>query len=454
MNFQINLKKGLATVGVLTILAGSLSACSVQPEFDNTVNLSNDSDTQILFSASAETLTPTPTPFAVVEPRPTPIILPIEEESIIKDNYKYVVVNGNSVNVRLDANTESMPLGQLNKGARCKSVATYKDWTIIDLNGNLGYIKTNFLDFVGDYSTTYKHRDCVDIVYSTSKIYFRSTPTTKENNKIKLSNGDLIPKNAEIEVVAETDNGWYLAKYEGKIGYVYAGNTVSLKEKLQLLFPEIKEVKVNKVVSLTTFSNLLYNSNPHSKVIKNLNIYQSAEVLGEENGYYFVKTNEGYGYINKNDTMDLGRVCVVIDLSDQEMKIYYNGEVVLCELISSGKKNHESPAGVFLIDVKQNGRWLISDTPGDEYKVWVDYWLGLNTKKVKRTGIGIHDITGRTMGEPKSHGCFSAKPETAKRAFDICNIGDNVNVQYYRPYIKELEKPFWRGYYNSSHSKR
>ena len=119
MNFQINLKKGLATVGVVTILAGSLSACSVQPEFDNTANLSNDSDTQILFSASAETLTPTPTPFAVVEPRPTPTILPIEEESIIKDNYKYVVVNGNSVNVRLDANTESMPLGQLNKGARC-----------------------------------------------------------------------------------------------------------------------------------------------------------------------------------------------------------------------------------------------------------------------------------------------------------------------------------------------
>jgi len=33
------------------------------------------------------------------------------------------------------------------------------------------------------------------------------------------------------------------------------------------------------------------------------------------------------------------------------------------------------------------------------------------------------------MGEPRSHGCFSAEYSTAKRAFDICSVGDNVNVQ-------------------------
>ncbi len=446
---NINSKKIMATCAFTVFTAFSLAGCSVIPETkaqDNEIelNIASTSNYQELLEA-------TKTP--VVEVRPTPSLLIEEKESKFKDFYKYVVVNSNNVNVRLDTNVDSLILGQLKGGTSCKAIAKYEDWVLIDLNGNIGWVLSEYLDVKGDYIANYTHRECLDIVYATSKVYFRSTPTTKENNQVKLFNSDLIPKGAEIEVFAETNNGWILGKYQGKIAYLYRGNTESLAEKIQMVFPEIEEVKIQKVVSLKNDSYLLYNPYQSSKVIKQINMYQTGEVLAEFGDYYFVKTNEGFGYILKTDFRELTNICHVVDESDRTRKIYVNNDIVLADKVGVGKGKWYTPIGVFKIDSKYPKKIMVGvkDRDGWEGEIEVQYVMYLDTSKIGRAGIAEHSSTDP---EGDSHGCIREYLVSAKRAYELTPKGTDVNIQYYKPYLKEIERPFWCGYYNSRYSKR
>ncbi len=93
----------------------------------------------------------------------------------------------------------------------------------------------------------------------------------------------------------------------------------------------------------------------------------------------------------------------------------------------------------------------VKDRDGWEGEIEVSYVMYLDTSSVGKTGIAEHSSTDP---EGNSHGCIREYLINARRAYELSPIGTDVNIQYYRPYLKEIERPFWRGYYNSSHSKR
>ncbi len=324
------------------------------------------------------------------------------------------IVNANNVNMRLDTNTKSLVLGQLNKGDKCTCVAEYKDWSLVLVGRMLCFIKSEFLDvdYIGD--SLYSYVEDLDIVYATTGVNFRLSPEVNDYNKIML-----IPKNSEIEVFGRTNNDWYLAKYNGCIGYVCSQYTKSLRSKIESTYPEIKDLKIQKIVSMKNNSFLLQKPNSSSSRIKNLEVYESAEVLAEVNRYYLVKVGQEVGYVLKDEVKSLGDPCIIIDLSEQKFKLYQNNEIILCTLVSTGKSSSPTPIGLYKIECKTPGCYLI----GPDYEVWVNYWMQISGN------IGIHDIENRKMGTPKSHGCISMALKDASFTYDHCHVGTKVNIQ-------------------------
>ena len=403
-------KKGAALI-IIAMLGGVTGCSSKDVKKDVEVIV----EPQVVYAQEVvPTVEPTPIPTPVPTPIATPIATVAPQTSNLRACSEYKIVNTKNVNMRLDANKDSLKLGQLNRGDRCRCIAEYKDWSLVLFGKTICFVKSEYLNSDYSYESSYDISDDLDIVYATTGVYFRLFPEVNDNNKIML-----IPENSEIEVFGVTDHGWYLAKYDGKIGYVYAKYTESLKKKIQQKHPEVKNLKVRKIVSLKRDSYLLQSPDSSSGKIMDLEIYQSAEVLGEENGYYLVKVDKRVGYLHKKDAKELGNICIIIDLSEQELKVYVNDDVVLTTLVSTGKSSTPTPIGLYEIEDKVPGRTL----EGPDYSVWVNYWMKVYG------GVGIHDIKGRKMGTPRSHGCISCEEKPVAKIYEICPVGTDVNIQ-------------------------
>lgn len=118
---------------------------------------------------------------------------------------------------------------------------------------------------------------------------------------------------------------------------------------------------------------------------------------------------------------DIGNTYIEIDLTKQHMWFYKNGGLFVDTPVVTGLPGtwRETPTGVYCIWSKETKRYL----KGDDYKLWVEYWLPINW-----TGVGIHDATwqpqfgGETYLITGSHGCINTPR-------DICGqIFNNVEV--------------------------
>ena len=118
---------------------------------------------------------------------------------------------------------------------------------------------------------------------------------------------------------------------------------------------------------------------------------------------------------------------IEIDLKTQTLS-YYVGSVIWKEFkISSGKSSTPTPKGKFKIINKSIKAWSRT------HKLWMPYWLGLNS-----SGIGIHELpiwpNGYREGEshlglPVSHGCIRLGIGSAKYLFDRVEKGVEVTIK-------------------------
>ena len=117
---------------------------------------------------------------------------------------------------------------------------------------------------------------------------------------------------------------------------------------------------------------------------------------------------------------------VDVDIANQSLVFYQNGEAVISTSIVSGNERdgNNTPTGVFYIDTKLPGKYLVGPT----WNVWVDRWM-------KFTGaVGIHDATWRSKfgGEiyktNGSHGCVNIPHDVALKLYDMVDIGTMVVV--------------------------
>lgn len=113
---------------------------------------------------------------------------------------------------------------------------------------------------------------------------------------------------------------------------------------------------------------------------------------------------------------DIGSTYIEIDLKEQHLWFYENGELVSETDVVTGDaiKNRNTPTGVYFISEKINGKYLT----GRDYKTWVNKWMRLTN-----SGVGLHDagwrrsFGGDIYKGNGSHGCINLPKQYAYELF-------------------------------------
>lgn len=130
-------------------------------------------------------------------------------------------------------------------------------------------------------------------------------------------------------------------------------------------------------------------------------------------------------YKGKND---IGDTYIEVDLTEQTMYYYEDGEIIVETPIVSGdiRSGHKTPACVCYVYNKQTDRIL----RGPGYASPVDYWMPVNGS------IGIHDATWRSSFGKEiyktngSHGCINTPYDAMVTLYEKVEIGTPV-IMYY-----------------------
>ena len=126
---------------------------------------------------------------------------------------------------------------------------------------------------------------------------------------------------------------------------------------------------------------------------------------------------------------DIGDTYIEVDLSDQYMYYYKNGELILETDIVSGDipKGWTTPRGVFAI----NGKYTDTYLYGRDYIDFVSYWMPYFR------GYGLHDSDwrdewgGDIYTYDGSHGCINMCKDSARTVYENIEIGTPVVVYDY-----------------------
>ena len=126
---------------------------------------------------------------------------------------------------------------------------------------------------------------------------------------------------------------------------------------------------------------------------------------------------------------DLGRTYIEVDVSNQHLYYYVDGEVAIETDVVTGdmSKGCGTPSGYYRAYDKQREKTL----RGDDYETLVHYWMRLNN-----AGIGIHDaywkheFGGDIYKHNGSHGCINCPPDVAERLWNATKSKTPVIVYY------------------------
>jgi hypothetical protein len=111
-----------------------------------------------------------------------------------------------------------------------------------------------------------------------------------------------------------------------------------------------------------------------------------------------------------------GPMAVIVSITEQRAYAYRNGILIGVTTVSTGKKGHETPTGVFTILQKDKDhhskKYDDAPMPYQERLTW--------------DGVALH--AGGLPGYPESHGCVHMPTEFARLLFDATNMGMTVVV--------------------------
>jgi hypothetical protein len=111
-----------------------------------------------------------------------------------------------------------------------------------------------------------------------------------------------------------------------------------------------------------------------------------------------------------------GPMAVIVSLTEQKAYAYRNGILIGVTTVSTGKKGHETPTGVFTILQKDK----------DHHSKKYDNAPMPYQQRLTWDGVALH--AGGLPGYPESHGCVHMPTEFAKLLFDATNMGMTVVV--------------------------
>lgn len=156
---------------------------------------------------------------------------------------------------------------------------------------------------------------------------------------------------------------------------------------------------------------------------------QIAEDLYNENDVERQPIIDGIGYGLKDD---IGNTYVEVDIANQTMFVYVNGQLYTQTPIVSGKIGAETTPGAYAIWSKETDRYLVGQdwvNNNEDYKVHVNYWMPFD-----EVGQGIHDTVGRSAYGGNiylyggSMGCINTPLGVMSEIYNVLEVGTPVIV--------------------------
>jgi hypothetical protein len=111
-----------------------------------------------------------------------------------------------------------------------------------------------------------------------------------------------------------------------------------------------------------------------------------------------------------------GPVQVVVSIADQRVAIYANGALFAQSAVSTGKKGHSTPTGVF--SVLEKHRHHLSNIYSNAPMPYM--------QRLTWSGVALH--AGELPGYPASHGCIRLSEDFAKLLWSTTRTGARVIV--------------------------
>lgn len=141
---------------------------------------------------------------------------------------------------------------------------------------------------------------------------------------------------------------------------------------------------------------------------------------------YHIPTYREVGFARGLD--DIGNTYIEVDMKNQHMYYYVEGEIVLDTDVVTGNTGRKmgTPEGINYVHNKQKNRVL----RGPGYATPVKYWMPV------KGGVGIHDagwrdeFGGEIYKKNGSHGCINAPPDVMAELYDMVEIGTPVVMFY------------------------
>lgn len=126
---------------------------------------------------------------------------------------------------------------------------------------------------------------------------------------------------------------------------------------------------------------------------------------------------------------DIGDTYIEVDMTEQHMYYYVEGELKLDTDVVTGKtsgKRRGTPEGINFVYNKQRNRVL----RGADYATPVKYWMPVNG------AVGIHDADwrsefgGEIYKKNGSHGCINTPPKIMAELYEMVEVGTPVIMFY------------------------
>ncbi len=287
------------------------------------------------------------------------------------------VISTKNVNMRLDTSKESFKLGEVKKGTIVDRIISLNGFDLIKYNDKLVFVSNEFtnVDVKDTNNEYYKIEKDSDIIHTTTKVNFRLGPSTNEK-KICL-----LDKDEELVVLGKSisyndpEDIWYLAKYQDKIGFIKAEFTKSLKEYINSIDPSIKDVNIKEIGYLNDNSQIF---DYQGSVIDNIEAYQVVKVLEDKGEYYLVEINNTIGLVLKNNVNTYEGNFVVVDLSDQNVCMYNNTDIVFKSPCTTGSDQRPTRVGAFSVYERTDTRYFSESAQSKHMWANFDHGNGLH----------------------------------------------------------------------------
>ncbi len=121
-------------------------------------------------------------------------------------------------------------------------------------------------------------------------------------------------------------------------------------------------------------------------------------------------------YVWQPEISPAGPVVIIVSLPAQRMYVYRNGVRIGVSTVSSGKKGHATPTGIFTILQKkvrhESNIYKGAQMPHMQRLTW--------------TGIAMH--AGHLPGYPASHGCVRLPTDFAEKLYSVTGNGTSVII--------------------------